>query len=94
MRSRIGIVGIILALIGVGSSGHLRQLHAQSQPSADEVMSDMGLSADVKQRVLSGEFVTTANFAVVVRPVPASGALVKINGFSAENGSTPGGAYS
>ena len=41
---------------------------------------------------MSGDLVTTANLAVVVRPVPTSGALVKIKGLAGENGSTPGGA--
>jgi hypothetical protein len=41
---------------------------------------------------VSGDFVTTANFAVVVRPVPTSGALVKMSGLSGEKGSTPAGA--
>lgn len=31
---------------------------AQAQPTADQVLADMGLSPDDKQRVLSGEFVT------------------------------------
>ncbi len=39
---------------------------------------------------VSGDLVTTANLAVVVRPVPTSGALVKISGLAAEKGSTPG----
>ena len=43
---------------------------------------------------VSGDLVTTANFAVVVRLVPTSGALVKMRGLAGENGSTPGGAYS
>ena len=43
---------------------------------------------------VSGDLVTTAYLAVVVRPVPTRGALVKINGLAGENGSTPGGAYS
>ena len=41
-----------------------------------------------------GDLVTTAYLAVVVSPVPASGALAKINGFSGARGSTPGGAKS
>lgn len=32
---------------------------ANAQPSADEVLSDVNLPADAKQRVLNGEFVTT-----------------------------------
>ena len=32
---------------------------AHAQPSADQVLSDMGFSADAKERVLNGEFVTT-----------------------------------
>ena len=43
---------------------------------------------------VSGEVVTTANLAVVVRPVPTSGALVKISGLAGAKGSTPGGAKS
>jgi hypothetical protein len=43
---------------------------------------------------VSGDLVTTANFAVVVSPVPVSGALVKMRGFEADSGSTPGGACS
>ena len=41
---------------------------------------------------VSGDLVTTPNLAVVVRPVPTSGALVKISGLAGEKGSTPGGA--
>jgi hypothetical protein len=41
-----------------------------------------------------GDFVTTANFAVVVRPVPTRGALVKMSGLAGDSGSTPAGAYS
>jgi hypothetical protein len=43
---------------------------------------------------VSGDFVTTANLAVVVSPVPTSGALVKISGFAGAKGSMPEGAYS
>jgi hypothetical protein len=43
---------------------------------------------------VSGDFVTTANFAVVVRPVPTSGAVAKMRGLSGDRGSTPAGAYS
>src|SRR5262250_2587605 len=43
---------------------------------------------------VSGDFVTTAYLAVVVRPVPTSGALAKISGFAGANGSTRGGANS
>jgi len=43
---------------------------------------------------VSGDFVTTANFAVAVRPVPTRGALVKISGLAGAKGSTPGGATS
>ena len=32
---------------------------AHAQPNADQVLSDVGFSADAKQRVLNGEFVTT-----------------------------------
>jgi hypothetical protein len=35
-------------------------------------------------RLVNGEVVTTANFAVVVRPVSTSGALAKISGFSGQ----------
>ncbi len=41
---------------------------------------------------VSGDLVTTANFAVVVRPVPTRGADAKIRGLSGDSGSTPGGA--
>jgi hypothetical protein len=37
---------------------------------------------------VNGDVVVTANFAVVVRPVSTSGALVKINGLSGAKGST------
>ena len=40
---------------------------------------------------VSGDFVTTANFAVVVRPVPTRGAHAKTRAFAGEKGSTPGG---
>src|SRR5688500_9252532 len=43
---------------------------------------------------VSGDFVTTANFAVVVSGVPTSGAVAKISGLPAASGSTPRGAYS
>src|ERR1700738_2768344 len=41
-----------------------------------------------------GDLVTTANFAVVVRLVPTSGALANINGFAGDSGSTLAGACS
>ena len=41
---------------------------------------------------VSGDFVTTENFAVVVRPVPTRGAVANIKGFSGDSGSTPWGA--
>ena len=40
---------------------------------------------------VSGDFVTTANFAVVVRPVPTSGALAKISGLAGRKRIDPGG---
>jgi hypothetical protein len=51
------IVLVALALTATFALCHVQR--AQAQPSADQVISDMGLSADVKQRVLNGEFVTT-----------------------------------
>ena len=48
----------ILAVLGVLSAVILPALPAHAQPSADQVLSDFGLSADDKQRVLNGEFVT------------------------------------
>lgn len=50
----------ILAVLGVVSAVTLLGLapSAQAQPSADQVLSDFGLSADDKQRVMNGEFVT------------------------------------
>ena len=55
MRSRT--VRALLAVIG--AAGLLCLTHpAQAQPSADEVLANAGLSADAKQRVLNGEFVT------------------------------------
>ena len=55
MRSRS-----VRALLAVAAGGGLLCLThpAQAQPSADEVLANAGLSADAKQRVLNGEFVT------------------------------------
>ena len=41
---------------------------------------------------VSGDFATTANFALVVRGVPTSGEKTNANGASGASGSTPGGA--
>ena len=50
----------MLAVLGLVGAASLPALmgQAQGQPSADQVLADMGLSPDDKQRVLNGEFVT------------------------------------
>jgi hypothetical protein len=50
----------------------LPQRPAHAQPSADQVLTDMGVSAADKQRVLNGEFVTTEGKAVSERDLSAS----------------------
>lgn len=46
------------ALLIVGAAGLLAcPQAAQAQPTADQVLSDVGLSSDAKQQVLNGEFV-------------------------------------
>lgn len=45
---------------------------AQGQPSADQVLADMGLSGDDKQRVLNGEFVSADIGAVSERDLAVS----------------------
>jgi hypothetical protein len=51
---------IMRILLGVVSAAGLLGLAnlAQAQPTADQLLADAGLSADDKQRVLNGEFVT------------------------------------
>src|SRR4051794_16802312 len=46
------------------------------------------------RRSVSGDFATTANFALVVSGVPTSGENTNANGASGASGSTPGGASS
>jgi len=58
MLAVLGVVGASLA----GPAGP-----AQAQPSADQVMTEMGLSAGDRQRVVNGEFVTTEVGAVSER---------------------------
>jgi hypothetical protein len=48
----------VLGLVGAASLPAL-MAQAQPQPSADQVLADVGLSPDDKQRVLNGEFVTS-----------------------------------
>ena len=50
------ILAVLLIASGVGPLGDPPAVHAQ--PTADQVLSDVGLSSDDKQRVLNGEFVT------------------------------------
>ena len=64
MRSRI----IRILLGAMSAAGLLGLTHlAQAQPTADQLLADAGLSADDKQRVLNGEFVTAAAKAVSER---------------------------
>ena len=50
---------VVAALAAVSAAPLLAAPHtAQAQPSADQMLTEMGLSASDKQRVLSGEFVT------------------------------------
>ena len=47
----------VLGLVG-GASLAVPMAQAEAQPSADQVLADLGLSPDDKQKVLNGEFVT------------------------------------
>jgi hypothetical protein len=59
MRARTGNGRISAAVLAVIAAGLLCVPGwAHAQPSADQVLTDMGLSAADKQRVLNGEFVT------------------------------------
>jgi hypothetical protein len=62
------------ALVGVVSAAGLLGLAAlaEAQPSADQVLANAGLSADDKQRVLKGEFVTADAKAVSDRDLAVS----------------------
>jgi hypothetical protein len=53
-RDRLLTVSRVLAAVGL----LWLATAAAAQPSADEVLSDLGLPADAKRRVLTGEFVT------------------------------------
>ena len=73
MRSRM----IPVLLTVAGAAGLLCLTHsAQAQPSADEVLANAGLSADAKQRVLNGEFVTADATAVSDRDLSVSMAFL------------------
>jgi len=52
--------GKILALLGAASAASFLWLArpAHAEPSADQVLADLGWSAEAKRRVLNGEFVT------------------------------------
>lgn len=52
--SRILTVALVLGAVGLLSG----PIAAHAQPSADQVLTDVGLSPDDKRRVLNGEFVT------------------------------------
>jgi hypothetical protein len=73
MRSRM-----IWALLGVVSAAGFLFLTipAEGQPSADQVLTTVGLSADDKQRVLNGEFVTADAKAVSDRDLTVSMAFL------------------
>ena len=79
-----------------------RYTGAAARPVTTTASTPTALSSSAKKldesesamKPVRGDFVTTAYLAVVVRPVPANGALAKIRGFSGARGSTPGGAKS
>lgn len=49
---------MLLLVMAAGTVSLFSQVHdAYAQPSADQVLSDLGWPADVKQKVLNGEFV-------------------------------------
>lgn len=52
-RRMLAVLGLVVAV-----SLPALTAQAQAQPTADQVLADMGLSGDDKQRVLNGEFVT------------------------------------
>jgi hypothetical protein len=68
----------ILAALGLVGSAYLPCLttSVQAQPTADQVLADMGLSPDDKQRVLNGEFVTADVGAVSERDLSFSVAFL------------------
>jgi hypothetical protein len=73
MRSRM-----MRTVLGVVSAAGLLCLPipAEAQPSADEILTSVGLSADDKQRVLNGEFVTADANAVSDRDLAVSMAFL------------------
>lgn len=73
MRSRMIRAGLGLAAVaGLLCLTHL----AHAQPTADQVLADVGLSGDAKQRVLNGEFVSADASAVSDRDLAVSMAFL------------------
>lgn len=73
MRSRM--IQVLLGPVSVAGLLFLTN-PAQAEPSADEVLANAGLSADAKQRVLNGEFVTADATAVSDRDLAVSMAFL------------------
>src|SRR5689334_20585778 len=53
-RQQFVVIVVVLALY---MSGATRP--ARAEPTADQILADIGLSADERQQVMNGEFVTT-----------------------------------
>lgn len=67
MRHRQLVMVVVLALCVPGAT---RPAHAE--PTADQVLADIGLSVDERQQVMSGEFVTTRLAGVSERDLPVA----------------------
>src|SRR5262249_20844849 len=69
VRAAVGAMGGVVFLLWLA-------LPASGQPTADQVLSSAGFSADDKQRVLDGEFVTASAKAVSDRDLVVSMAFL------------------
>jgi hypothetical protein len=66
-RQQFVVLVVVLALCVQGATRP-----ARAEPTADQILADIGLSAEERQQVMSGEFVTTRLAAVSERDLPVA----------------------
>src|SRR5215470_4140842 len=66
-RQHLVVIVVVLALCVPGATRP-----ARAEPTADQMLADIGLSADEKQQGMSGEFVTTRLASASERDLPVA----------------------